>query len=219
MYRLAIFDLDGTLVDSLEDLAASYNEVLTAMGCPVYPVESYRQFVGNGLIRLAEDVLPADRQSDADIKRFCDMFAEVYSRRYAENTRPYPGMTELIAKLSSGGVYTAVVSNKPHEFARRIVHEMFGDTFTEVCGKTDDMPKKPAPDLVLAIMERCGVQPDDAVMVGDSSVDIQTGQNAGIHTIGCTWGFRGRDELTAAGAEHLADTADDLYRIIMAHQR
>ena len=215
MYDLVIFDLDGTLINSLGDLASACNKALMRHGFPVHPTEAYRYFVGNGLLKLAERSLPEDSRSDEHIRMIVDDFNEIYAAEYNILTRPYDGIPELVRDLRAHGVLTAVASNKPNIFTKTIISEMFGDVFVMVKGKADGMPVKPDPAIIHSIMDTLGITADKTVMVGDSAVDMQTAHNAGIHSIGCTWGFRTVSELTEGGAEHIADTPADVIGIVL----
>ncbi|MBQ8978375.1 MAG: HAD-IA family hydrolase [Oscillospiraceae bacterium] len=214
MYDLVIFDLDGTLVNTLDDLADSCNEVLSVMGYPVHSTAAYRYFVGNGLAKLAERALPEDHRTDEDIRRFCEGFDIAYGRLYNNKSRPYDGMTGLVSDLARAGIKTAVASNKPDAFTKKIISEMFGDVFSLVRGNLPPVPKKPDPAILLSIMKELAVPCDRVLMVGDSGVDIQTAANAGTDSAGCTWGFRPREEFEENGAGYIADSPEELYSII-----
>ena len=213
-YRLAVFDLDGTLVDSLADLGNACNAALERYGYPTHSTEKYRYFVGDGIPMLIKRALPEGASADAAEKVHA-AFDEEYHRSYNVFTKPYSGMEELLKRLSDSGVLTAVASNKPDVFTQTIVREMFGDAFSYVSGKKDRYEKKPAPDLVFHIMDKLGVTAAETVFIGDSSVDMLTAANAGTDSIGCTWGFRTEDELVSNGAVYLAHRAEDIYDIIM----
>ena len=215
MYDLVIFDLDGTLIDSLGDLASACNKALMRHGFPVHPTEAYRYFVGNGLLKLAERSLPEDSRSDGYIRMIVDDFNEIYAKEYNVLTHPYDGVKELVQELKAHGILTAVASNKPDIFTKTIISEMFGDVFSSVKGKADGMPVKPDPAIIQSITDTLGITAERTVMVGDSAVDMHTANNAGIHSIGCTWGFRTLSELKEGGAEHIADTPADVLGIVL----
>ena len=214
MYKLAIFDLDGTLVNSLEDLADAWNKALATHGFETYETERYRYFVGNGSLKLIERVLPHDKYTEENISKLMASFNEEYGNNYNVKTRPYSGMAGLVERLGSSGVLTAVASNKPDMFTHIIIDEMFGDIFSYVSGKKDGFATKPNADIVMDIMDKLGAAPSETVIIGDSSVDMLTAKNAGTDSIGCTWGFRTEDELIKSGACHIAHTAEDVYLII-----
>lgn len=213
--QAAVFDLDGTLVNSLADLARSCNEALAELGLPVHPQESYRHFVGNGCQKLIERALPPDRRDAAS----CEALREAYDRHYEKNylsaSVPYPGIPELLETLSRAGLKLCVVSNKPHPFTVRMVEKLFPGRFSVVTGNRPGTPVKPDPTGVLKALNAVGVLPEKAVYIGDSDVDVLTGHNAGMPVIGCLWGFRGEEELRAAGADRLVHTADEIGRLLI----
>lgn len=213
--RAAVFDLDGTLVDTLADLARSCNEALGELGFPAHPQECYRRFVGNGVQKLAERALPPERRTAAD----CEALRAAFDRRYAANylsaSRPYPGILELLKALSAAGVQLCVVSNKPHRFTVQLVEKLFPGRFRAVTGNRPGAAVKPDPAGVLEALEAVGVLPENAVYVGDSDVDVLTGHNAGMPVIGCLWGFRGEEELRTAGADRLVRTADEILQLLI----
>ncbi len=204
MYKLYLFDLDGTLVDSLEDLADAANWMLAQSGFPTHSLEEYRRFVGNGVYKLVERALPEDRRSPAEVTVFKAVFDARYQAHCMDKTRPYPGIPSLLAGLKKRGAELAVLSNKSDAFVRQIVEGLLGSgLFSAIRGQREGVPKKPAPDGVWSLLEERGVSRPDALFIGDSDVDIETAQNAGLRSAGVTWGFRGREELTAAGADYL----------------
>lgn len=211
MKKLYIFDLDGTLVNSLYDLADSVNIVLERHGYPVRETEEYKYFVGNGALKLIERALPEDARSEENIKAIHDEFSEVYAEHMACKTREYDGIKELLTELKKCGCLMAVASNKPDRFSKMVVETVFGTgMFDSVYGKREGVPTKPSPDIMLDIMAELGVSPEDCVHSGDSNVDVATAHNAGIECIGCTWGFRPEEELTEAGADMIAHKPMDI---------
>ena len=191
MIKLAVFDLDGTLVDSLTDLALSVNKGLKKAGLPEHPIEKYNKFVGNGremLIRRAIGEGCTEELFDSVI----GTFDREYRLHCNDNTAAYDGCAEMLERLASGGIYTAVLSNKPDEFV------------------------KPDPEALHAMLALHGISPDECVYVGDSDVDVFTAQNSGVKMAGVSWGFRGREELLNAGAPFVADTADELAEYILS---
>lgn len=211
MFETYLFDLDGTLVNSLDDLADACNFVLAEAGLPTHSTEAYRYFVGNGAYKLAERMLP-EHMRDADtIARFKAAFDARYNGHYLDKTRPYPGIPETLAALKARGKKLAVLSNKPDPFVRKLCAELFpGGTFDAVCGQRDGVATKPAPDGVFAILAELSAGREHALFIGDSDVDIRTAQNAGLKSAGAVWGFRGREELVRAGADFLLDSAGEL---------
>ena len=215
MYQLAIFDLDGTLVNSIADLGGTANRLLEQRGLPTHPLDAYYHFVGNGVHKLCERCLPADTPAD-EVERFFAAFNEDYSRHCLDKTAPYAGIPEVLEQLRSAGVHIAVASNKTQPFVEKIVKHYFGENgFDQILGSSDSRPKKPSPEIISVILENAGMTPEQAVMIGDSNVDIRTAKNAGVHSIGCTWGFRGRDELAEAGADDLAEKPEDLLKFTL----
>lgn len=213
--KTIIFDLDGTLLDTLADLADSANYTMKQMGYPAHQFESYRYFVGNGVPKLLERCLPDDRRNEKNIAAAREIFAEYYSIHFADKTKPYEGVSELLEKLKNSGVKMAVASNKSDEFTQSIVKRFFGDTFDMVQGGKENVPKKPAPDIAFGIMEKLGAVPENTYFAGDSNVDMYTAKNAGITAIGCLWGFRTKEELLDSGADFLAEKPSNIYDIIM----
>ena len=215
MYQLAIFDLDGTLVNSIADLGGTANRLLEQRGLPTHPLDAYYRFVGNGVHKLCERCLPADTPAD-EVERFFAAFNEDYGRHCLDKTAPYAGIPEVLEQLRSAGVHIAVASNKTQPFVEKIVKHYFGENgFDQILGSSDSRPKKPSPEIISVILENAGMTPEQAVMIGDSNVDIRTAKNAGVHSIGCTWGFRGRDELAEAGADDLAEKPEDLLKFTL----
>lgn len=215
MIDLVIFDLDGTLVNSLDDLADSVNTVLARHGYPGHGIEEYRRFVGNGTLKLIERALPADQLEEDIIKTVHSEFSELYSANCLNKTAPYDGIAQVVEIIRAKNIKTAVASNKTDAFAKKIVTELFGEgMFDMVIGQTDVFPKKPEPDVIFHIMDKLGARPEKTIYVGDSDVDVLTGHNAGLPVCGCCWGFRKREELEKAGADYLLETSYDLVKII-----
>lgn len=212
--KTIIFDLDGTLLDTLADLAASANFTMEKMGYPVHTLDSYRYFVGNGVPKLLERCLPEDKRTEGNILTARKIFAEHYNVHFVDKTRPYEGVAELLEDLKKSGVKMAVASNKSDEFTASLVKRFFGNAFDAVQGGKADVPKKPAPDIVFGIMEKLGAVPENTYFAGDSNVDMYTAKNAGITAIGCLWGFRTKEELVNGGADFLAESPMDIYKIL-----
>lgn len=212
--KTIIFDLDGTLLDTLADLADSANYTMKQMGYPAHPQESYKYFVGNGVPKLLERCLPEDKRSEENILTARRIFAEHYNVHFVDKTKPYDGVEELLEKLKENGVKMAVASNKSDEFTVSLVKRFFGNAFDTVQGGKSDVPKKPAPDIVYGIMDRLDSTPENTYFAGDSNVDMYTAKNAGITSIGCLWGFRTKEELLEGGADFLAESPMDIYEIL-----
>lgn len=213
-FQAAIFDLDGTLVDSVADLAEAVNHELSQMGYPTHPLNAFYHFVGNGVKKLCERALPETADSDA-AETLLERFYAYYEVHCLDNTRPYSGMLETVRAIKENGMKLAVASNKPQKFTERIVRHFFGlETFDYILGSNGVRPRKPEPDIVAELLSCLAVSAEGTVLIGDSDVDMLTAANAGITSIGCTWGFRGREELQAAGAHYLADSPAALTEIL-----
>lgn len=211
--KTAIFDLDGTLADTLFDLADAVNEGLKTLGFPVHPYEPYRHFVGNGAMKLCERALPdGKKEFSEELHR---LFRENYNRNYLDKTKLYDGIHETLKKLSENGVVLAVATNKPENFAVKMIDNLLSDiNFVKVLGGTDSRPKKPEKPIIDEILSAVG-ETDEVYMIGDSNVDVQTAKKSGLISIGCTWGFREREELIDEGADYIAETPSDIAEIIL----
>ena len=212
-YRLVVFDLDGTLVDSLEDLAAAGNHAMRAVGRPAHPIPAYRRLAGQGLASLIRDALGPDHQH-----LFDDAIAAqraFYAEHAFDHTRLFDGMADLLAGLKAAGVATAVLSNKPHDNTLSVVARLCGaHAFEDVAGQRPRLAPKPAPDGLLALLDRLGVDAADAAMVGDTAADMDAAAASGVEPIGVTWGFRDAAELHAHGARELCDTVAELEAVL-----
>lgn len=214
--KACIFDLDGTLTDTLESLVYSVQATLKEMGMPQITREQCRTFVGNGAKRLMEKSLVA--AGDEKLSRL-DEGMQVYGRIFDANctyhVTPYNGITEMLQTLKQKGIRLAVLSNKPHAQTVKVVKEIFGDgIFDYVSGQQEGMKRKPAPDGVWHIMEVLETEASQCLYVGDSEVDIETGKNAGLKTISVTWGFRSEEELKEAKAEIMIDSPAELFTYV-----
>lgn len=210
----AIFDLDGTIADTLQDLADAVNYGLRELGCPEHPVESYKKMVGNGAQKLCRRALPEDKKELS--VQLHELFRKYYEVHYLDNTRLYDGIYETVCKLADSGVIVAVATNKPQNVAREVVSKLLPDVkFSSVLGGCDERPKKPSPDIIREILSALPCEDNIGYMIGDSNVDIQTAKNSDLIPIGCEWGFRGADELRAEGAELIASCPADIVRFIL----
>ncbi len=213
--RLIIFDLDGTLLNTIGDLAVACNHMLGLRALPTHTYEEYCSFVGNGIRRLVERALPEELLSEEYVKAAREDFVKYYIEHIDANTRPYDGIPRLIASLQTEGYKLAVASNKFQAGTEKLIGKFFPDIdFVDICGNREGVPLKPDTALVDIILQKAGAELDNCIMVGDSAVDIETARNAGIHSIGVSWGFRSRQELEEAGAEHIVDTAEALHQTI-----
>ena len=212
--KTAVFDLDGTIADTICDLGDAVNYGLEQLGCPTHEYESYKKMVGNGAKRLCERALPHDKKDKA--AELHKLFKAYYSEHYLDKTRLYDGMKETMEKLQRSGVILAVATNKPEDVAREIVRELLPDIdFVKVLGGVEYRPVKPDSAILIEIVSVLPDEENEVYMIGDSNVDVQTAKNAGIPCIGCAWGFRGRAELEAEGAEYIAEKPLDIADIIL----
>ena len=212
MKKGCLFDLDGTLVNSIEDLALSANEVLEKYHFPLHDLKDYYQFVGNGVRKLMERALPQDQLHYLD--ECLEEFQKVYQRRCLEHTKAYDGIKELLDDLKQEQIQLAVVTNKPHYLAVKIVETLFPQTFTAIYGQQDLYPVKPAGDSSLMALMAMKLRKEECFFIGDSNVDIQTGQNVEMDTIGVCWGFRNRQELENEGATYVVESPEEIKVII-----
>ena len=205
MTKICVFDLDGTLINTLENIAGHMNDTLVSYGLSPFPVERYRYFVGNGARNLTKQVLEASGKMTPEFyEEFFSRFIVAYEGAPYAGVAPYDGIFDMIDALKAKGIRLAVCSNKPHAAAVASVENMFpAGIFDDVLGGRDGVPLKPAPDAVLALLEKYGVSREEAAFVGDSDVDMKTAVAAGIRGFGALWGFRTADELSAAGATAL----------------
>lgn len=212
-YSLAIFDLDGTLLDTLEDLADSLNHTLEQCGFPKRTKEEIRSFVGNGLRKLVERSLPASA-SEADAERVFDEFNSYYQIHCLDKTAPYDGIVQLLTDLRKQGMQLAVSSNKGDLAVQDLCTQLLHNQFDMVMGEREGIPKKPAPDSINEILRCLGVMRESAIYIGDSEVDILTAKNAGLDACIVTWGFRDKEYLQAQGASLLASSTNELYHLL-----
>ncbi len=203
-YKAVIFDLDGTLLDTLEDLADSMNNVLAQMGLPGQDLEAYKFFVGDGVEMLVRRALPITHRDDATVARSVDAMRREYGRRWALKTRPYEGVPELLDGLKGRGVRMAILSNKPDDFAKMTVQRLLPHgRFDLVLGERPGVARKPDPAGALEVAERLGLPPESFIYLGDTGTDMQTAVAAAMFPVGALWGFRPAGELMANGAKAL----------------
>jgi len=199
--KAVLFDLDGTLLNTLDDLADSCNIVLQEMGLPTHATDAYRYFVGDGVEILARRVLPEGRRSDGDVAAFVPRMRTVYAARETLKTRPYPGVPEMLDELTRRGLPLAVLSNKPDEATRSVVGKLLGiEHFALIRGALPGVPKKPDPAAAIGIATELGIPPASFLYLGDTGTDMRTATGAGMYPVGALWGFRDRRELVDGGA-------------------
>lgn len=215
MFKVAIFDLDGTLLNTLDDLANACNYALNKFNFPIHEVDKYKTFIGNGIYKLVERAIPEGKKDYETVTIVLKVFNEYYNEHMMDMTKPYDGIIELLDKLSINGIKLAVVSNKKHDFTIEIVNKYFEEKFDIVFGHRDNYKEKPDPASVLEVIEAFNVSKEECIYIGDSNVDIITARNAGVKSIGVSWGFRGKEELAREGADYLANNVVELKRIIL----
>ena len=211
MKKLVIFDLDGTLLDTIADLAESANHALKQLGYPTRDVETIRTFVGNGVNKLLFRALPDEEKTEENMMRMRTHFVPYYDAHNADLSAPYPGIVALLEELQAKGLRMAVASNKYQEATVKLVKHYFPMIdFVEVLGQREGINVKPDPTIVFDILQKAGVSKEETLYVGDSGVDMQTSINAGVDAIGVTWGFRPRTELEDFHPMGLIDQAEEL---------
>jgi phosphoglycolate phosphatase len=209
--QAVVFDLDGTLLNTIDDIAESVNAALASVGLPPYTVEDYKYFVGDGVVVLIERALapyPNKKHLQGPV---LDRYLVELAHRQTGKTKPYDGIPELLAELTHRGIATAVLSNKPHGATVDVIGHYFPNhRFAAVMGKKPEFKPKPDPASLTYVLERLHCPRETVLYVGDTATDMQTAKNGGLRAIGCTWGFRLRDELEGAGSDHIVDRPDEI---------
>lgn len=217
MTKLAIFDLDGTLLNTVEDLGNATNYALEQCGFQIHPKDEYYQMVGRGIYNLFRAAIPSEYATEDNVQRMASYFIPYYDTHKCDCTRPYDGIPEMLKTITDRGVRLAVASNKYQDGAEKLVSHFFGEyDFVKILGQRDGQPIKPDPaivDQILADVPK--VAKEQVVYVGDSNVDMQTGANAQVRTIGVTWGFRSKEELAAYTPSAIVDTPEILSKVIL----
>ena len=213
-YKYVLFDLDGTILDTLDDLADATNAALRECGYPERTRDEVRMFVGNGIRKLIERAVP-NGTSEEDIVRTHEAFTAYYSVHCKDKTKPYDGILDLVRTLKQNGIASAVISNKADYAVKALCDEYFEGLFELSVGEREGIRKKPAPDSVFEAMRVMGAKKDETVYIGDSDVDVMTAKNAGIDCIGVSYGFRGREFLQQHGAKVIADTVSELKEMLI----
>lgn len=214
MKKLWVFDLDGTLVNSIGDIAGAINRSLIRMGKPTHPPERFYQMVGDGMELLCRRALP--EANPEELSELIRLYQEDYLQNCCVETKAYPGVLKLLRSLKKAGISAAIISNKPQEQTQEVVSKILGASFfLEVIGQNPQFPKKPEPKVFLDLMARRDVKKEDVCYIGDSDVDILFGRRAGVDTIGAAWGFRGAQELKNAGAPRIVYRVSELEEDIL----
>lgn len=213
MIKLIIFDLDGTLLDSVDDLGSAVNLALSKQGFPTHSTASYKYFVGNGVAKLIERAVPKGTSAEVIDAVYRD-FSDYYSAHYADKTVPYDGVDALLGELQKQKLLLAVASNKPDIFTKSIISERWNGVFAAVHGQREEIPKKPNPQIAYNIMKEIGAEKAETLLIGDTNVDIETAKSAGIRSVGCLWGFRTKEELEAAGADFIIEKPSEILDIL-----
>ncbi len=214
-FRATIFDLDGTLLDTLDDIANAANHVLAARGFPTHPNPNYRTFIGDGVVKLILRVLPEEHRDEGTAQACVRAYVEEYGRSWNAQSKPYAGVPEMLDGLSGRGLKLAVLSNKPDHFTQQCVRELLAKwTFDAILGASDAFPRKPNPASAVETARRLGVPPEECLYVGDSGVDMQTARAAHMCAVGVLWGFRGKAELLKDGAQLLVEKPGEILELL-----
>ncbi|PID71518.1 MAG: HAD family hydrolase [Desulfobulbus propionicus] len=214
-YKAVIFDLDGTLLDTLADLASSCNRVLVQLGYPVHPNEAYRYFVGDGMTTLVQRILPEDKQTSNVINHAVELFRQDYAENWAVDTTLYEGVGSMLDRLKALGVRICILSNKPDGFTQLCVSKLLGQwTFELIYGQRDGVPRKPDPAGAFALLQELGLKNEEVLYVGDTATDMKTAAAAQLDKVGVAWGFRDVKELQDSGADYIIDHPGQLIDII-----
>lgn len=218
MKKLFIFDLDGTLLDTVADLGNSCNHVFAEAGYPTHPIDAYYKFVGNGIAKLIERALPAEAATAENIERLLPPFRAYYNRHMADDTKPYRGVCELLADIQAKGALPAVASNKYQTATEGLVKKYFPDiNFAAVFGQRDNVPVKPDPAIVNDIMQAATiVDAADVIYIGDSLVDLNTAKNSNVEFVAVSWGFCPREALVENNPAHIADNIEELRAVLLS---
>jgi phosphoglycolate phosphatase len=214
-FKAVIFDLDGTLLNTLTDIADSMNRVLSRLGHPTHPTDAYKYFVGEGIVKLATRVLPEKDKNEQSITACVNAMHEEYGNHCQDQTKLYDGIEEMLTVLTKRGVKLAVLSNKPDELTRKTVSHYLGTwNFSVVAGAKPDLPPKPEPDGALRIARKMHLSPADFLYLGDSNIDMKTANGAGMYAIGALWGFRTKSELEMSGARAVIEKPVDIVQFL-----
>lgn len=213
-FKGIIFDLDGTLVDSLHDISDAMNTVLQSLNYPTHTYETYQYFIGSGLRNLVSKALPSTNNSENDIEISFENMVREYRKICTIKTKPYDGIVELLDNLNSQNIKLAVFSNKADELTKKIASELFPDYFDTAIGLSTEALKKPNPFEAIEISKNWNLKPEEILFVGDSDIDMQTAVNANMFPVGVSWGYRTEDELKTSGAKLVINNASELIEIL-----
>jgi len=215
MFKAVLFDLDGTILNTLVDLADAMNASLAHFGYPPHPVEAYKYFIGDAVETEAKRAMPESARDIETIKKVAALSEQIYDKCWHKNTKPYPGIPELLSKLSKRGLPMTILSNKPDYFTKIMVEKLLSDWHFEIVqGALPDIPVKPDPTSALQIAKQLKIPPEQFLYVGDTNTDMKTAVNAGMFPLGVLWGYRTKDEILASGAKLLANTPADVIKIL-----
>jgi phosphoglycolate phosphatase len=214
-YKAILFDLDGTLLNTLEDLADALNRVLNQRGLPTHPLDAYRYFVGDGSLMLVKRALPEDKRNGAEVRSCLEAFLQEYGRNWMVKTRPYDGVPAMLDALTDRGLRMAILSNKKDEITRASVKFFLSKwIFHAIVGQREEVPTKPDPATALEIVKQLGILPREFVYLGDSAVDMKTAVAASMFPVGALWGFRSKEELLDGGAQALISRPLELLNVL-----
>ncbi len=212
--KAIIFDLDGTLLNSLEEIALSMNTILKEFNYPVYEIQAYKKFVGDGPLSLVKNVLPKNTK-EVVIQTITQALRDKYDKQVHHSSRPYHGVYELLDSLEKTPIKLAILSNKPHNLTCKYAESLFSHyDFSQVHGQKVDVPKKPHPKGAIDIANKLDINPSEIYFIGDTPTDINTAKNANMKSIGVAWGFRPKEELLEAGADYIVESCEDLWKFI-----
>lgn len=213
-FKAVLFDLDGTLINTIDDLANSVNFMLKSYNYPIHDVEPYKMMVGNGMRKLVERALPTDQRQEKQVTHALNVFLEHYNLHSMDNTVAYEGIVQTVEIINAAGFKTAVVTNKEEAAAKKITSKLFNNCFDVIIGQRDNLPTKPNPAGVHLAMKLLNVKPDECLFVGDSGVDIQTAVNSGAFPVGVLWGFRDENELKQNGTKVVINKPSQLLDLL-----
>lgn len=215
MKKLLIFDLDGTLLNTIDDLGEAVNYALKRNGFPEHPLTAYNMMVGNGVRRLIERAVPSESRSEENVNRLLDSFMEYYDSHLYDHTVPYPGINPLLEELRYRGISLAVASNKYESAVKRLIDHFFPEIeFASVCGNIEGVPSKPDPSIVFRVLSEFPTPKADVLYVGDSGVDVETARRACVDSVAVSWGFRPMHELVSSNPNHIITAPADIFPLL-----